>query len=356
MAAVKPKKEPKERKRYTLVDSEPKVESLPSLYRALSWYNLNKTDKDAAKILDCTPSVARRFLSLAWAKRMIARGYKFGDRSNATIATMEKDFLAYKQGAKKVVEISEDGEPVVPVKTIQERTAEKADAIIGEMQGLVDQFGMKGDASKMNAYKWMSDNGVKAAHVSRIVAFFEEQAKEVRLAAAGKDAALNEGYASYGKKGLKNLVACFDKIIEDAKKFSTNQKTQRKPRVKKAISTEKLVKGLKFLAKDDTLKIQSVQPEKIVGAQQLWVYNVKTKKLGVYKATGEAGLSVKGTTIINYDEATSIAKNVRKPDVTLTSVTTGGKVTLRNLLDGIKAKEAPMNGRINKDTVLLRVL
>ena len=62
------------------------------------------------------------------------------------------------------------------------------------------------------------------------------------------------------------------------------------------------------------------------------------------------------TTIVNYNETKSVNKTVRKPETVLSQVVKGGKVSLRNLMANIVAKESQMNGRINKDIVLLRVL
>ena len=89
---------------------------------------------------------------------------------------------------------------------------------------------------------------------------------------------------------------------------------------------------------------------------QLWVFNTKTRKLGVYHADDAGGFSVSGTTITNYTESKSISKTVRKPDLLLPEVLKAGKIALRNLLTGIATKESLLNGRINKDIVLLRVL
>jgi len=47
---------------------------------------------------------------------------------------------------------------------------------------------------------------------------------------------------------------------------------------------------------------------------------------------------------------------LRKPEVTLPEVLKGGKVALRNLLDGVKAVESPLTGRVNGDTILVRIL
>jgi hypothetical protein len=52
----------------------------------------------------------------------------------------------------------------------------------------------------------------------------------------------------------------------------------------------------------------------------------------------------------------SLTKTARKPEEVLTSVTKGGKIILKNLLSTLKTKESALNGRINKDTLLLRVL
>ena len=71
-------------------------------------------------------------------------------------------------------------------------------------------------------------------------------------------------------------------------------------------------------------------------------------------AKNGSGLSVKGTTIINFDETTSKTKTLRKPNETIQKVLSGGKVILRNLMSEIKTKESPAAGRTNADTVLLR--
>jgi hypothetical protein len=52
----------------------------------------------------------------------------------------------------------------------------------------------------------------------------------------------------------------------------------------------------------------------------------------------------------------STQKKLRKPEVTLPEVLKGGKVYLRTALDDIKAVAATLNGRLNTDTILLRII
>ena len=64
---------------------------------------------------------------------------------------------------------------------------------------------------------------------------------------------------------------------------------------------------------------------------------------------------VSGTTIKNFDKEASRTLTLRKP---LDILPTVGKCTprqLSKLLDDIKTKPAVPNGRLNEDTVLLRV-
>jgi hypothetical protein len=112
---------------------------------------------------------------------------------------------------------------------------------------------------------------------------------------------------------------------------------------------------LKFKATDEVTKTVSINPVDIIGAEELWVYNAKTRKLGKYVAIEHGELSVKGGSIQFFDENLSIQKTLRKPVEQLAEFKKAGKVQLRKFLDDIKTTEIKLNGRINEETVLLKV-
>ena len=66
-------------------------------------------------------------------------------------------------------------------------------------------------------------------------------------------------------------------------------------------------------------------------------------------------MSVKGTSIINFDENKSVQKTLRKPEEQLKEFKASGKVQLRKFLDDIKAVDIKLNGRMNEEIVLLKV-
>lgn len=323
----------------------------------LNWYHANKTDADAAKYLQCDRRYAKSYLTLAWIIRMESRGFKFDTVTREHIRTM-KLRLADALGGR-TTSLVDDDDSTTSIKSnvinIQERIQKKADEFIGELQGLVDDYGIHGNAKEMNAYQWMIENEVKAAHAAKIIEFYSEFIKEILAAESEKDPTLKEGYSSYSKKRLRNLILCVASIVKDAKTIAENQRATRKPRKKKPVTAAKQVSKLKYKEKDDNLKLQSINPLNIVGCSALWVYNTKTKKLGCYYAMDEAGLGVKGSSITNYS-SNSQSKTLRKPAETVKLVLNSGKVALRKILSDLSTKEVSLNGRINKDTILLRTI
>jgi hypothetical protein len=150
-------------------------------------------------------------------------------------------------------------------------------------------------------------------------------------------------------------MAFIDQILNDIIQYRGVKRATKKVRAPKSVSKEKLVSKLKFAKEDKVLRLVSISPAEIVGAQELWCYNVKTRKLGKYVADSLTGpLNVKGTTIIGYDEAKSVSKTLRKPEDKLKEFAKASKVELRKFMDNIKATEALLNGRISVDVILLK--
>ena len=111
----------------------------------------------------------------------------------------------------------------------------------------------------------------------------------------------------------------------------------------------------KFKTVDLNTDMASLSPALIPGSHKVVIYNSKSRKLYVYVADGELG--IKGTKIIGYDEGKSFAKTLRDPKrvlVTLRDAATTKRVDLV-MNDNIKGKRHPVNGRLNKDTLVIKV-
>ncbi len=324
--------------------AEPASQS--EIAQALTWYNQNMDEKEAAKVLKCDIRLAKNHATLAWVTRIQERGFILPEISLKHLAELRERF------AKATPVVSDDDETPTPVINIQERIEAKTDHHIGELEGMVDQYGLSG--KPFNAYEWFSENDVKPVHANRIADYFRERAKNLLAEVQSKD--LSEAYDSLGKRRVTATHKVMTGIVQDAERLSQNVNKARKPRKRKAIAADKVVANLNYKEKDESLKIQSVNPESILGCQQLWIFNTKTRRLALFIASDAGGIMVKGSTLKNFNEDTSFSKTVRKPEKVLESVLSGGKVALRKVMDGIRSKQYKLNGRVNKDTVLLRAI
>lgn len=307
-----------------------------------------------------------------------------GSIKPATVFLKERIERAIESGSKVVQEkkAEETAKKDVYVPSIQERIRDQAylqsDAIEEWLEGWIrdpKSFDPKGFDFK----KHFSDMKVTQAHARKLKSFYEHelddfddleryptagQLKKMDETEADLWLQLKEGYSHLNKAHIKvfrtaitELMTALDFVIESAK-------ATRKPRKPKVYSAEKLTAKLKYLKVDPKYKLASINPSEIVGANELWVFNIKTRKLGKYVAKNidpkgmqreGSGLSVKGTTILGFDEAQSIQKTLRKPEDQLREFKDAGKVKLRKFLDEIKTTDTKLNGRCNTDTVLLKV-
>jgi len=328
------------------------------LITALNWYNQNKAAKDAEKYatdffkkkykLDISDVAKNYTNTFGWVCRIVSNG--------GTLNT--KDQIWFENKIEEIKTLIEQKQTVVVSKTnvisIQDRIADKVSELAGEIEGSIDDYILSDFVTMPSPYAIMQ-NKAKGIHASKLIDIFKKHRAEFDEASTTKDEQLKEGYSNFSKSELKKLIAYCDLIITDAMKISGESIQTRKPRKRKAKSPEQLVAKIKYMEKFDELKLTSVAPKDIIGAMSLWVYNVKTRKMGCYHAADAGGLSMKGSTLLNFNETKSVQKKLRKPEQMLPDVLNGGKVFLRNVIENIRAVESQMTGRLNADTILLKV-
>lgn len=252
----------------------------------------------------------------------------------------------------EVEETVAEDKPKAYVPTIQDRMNEKTAETIGELEGHYDEM----DA-KFKHYDFLVSNNVPQSQLSKYEDVYTARKAELEEAQSGKDAQLKEGYSHMKAADFKKHYAWIDALTDAIAQYRNVKKATKKVRAPRAVSKEKVVAKLKYAKENKELKIVSINPADIIGAQELWVYNAKTRKLGKYVADQLKGpLGVKGTTIIGYDEAKSTSKTLRKPEEKLKEFAKAGKIQLRKFLEEIKATETKLNGRISADVLLLKAV
>jgi hypothetical protein len=347
--------------------AEPKFSQLTTLSqlemsKTLTWYTQNRDGKFAYKSIAeyvkkhklsvSQEAINNQTTTFGFICRMLDRGAHLTDKHQQWFDERLKSMTSF-VNTKNDVETPVDTN--TNVISIQDRIAEKTSEIAGELEGAIDDY-INSDFTKSSSPYAIMQDKVKGVHATKILEIFKRRRAQFDEALSTNDEQLIEAWSCYNKSQLKKLVAFCDTIITDAMKFLQASSQSRKPRKRKQKTPEQLIAKLNYQEAYAPSDLKSEDPKKIIGAQQLWVYNTKTKKLGVYQAEDASGLSIKGSTIINHSESKSITKTLRKPDEVIPQVVKGGKVYLRNVLSELTTKESLLNGRINTDTILLKIL
>ena len=243
--------------------------------------------------------------------------------------------------------------PFVPQKTIMARVDEQTAKYFGAIEEKIDQFITAGCTGPFLLKLWLAEQSIKAVYAKKIASFFVRNRDEVKTAIQKTDAYITESYRNFTAAQLKGLHAVYENIVADAEAWTDAKVSERKPSAKRAKPASSLVKRLQYQTAFAELKLTSVNPEKIVGAGHVWTYDTKTRRLTWFHAKDADGLTVKGTTLLNFDPALSGTKTLRKPALTIPAIL-GTQRSAEKAFESLKVKAVVPNGRVNGRTILVK--
>lgn len=279
--------------------------------------------------------------------RMLDNGNELSTKDKKRV---EDEFIRIKALAEAQAEEKKatPDDVVVEKPNIQDRLAEKASSFVGEFNGLVDDF-ITSDKTP-NASALIKSLGINGPIGKMILAKIKNQHQELKDVVAGKDAQLNEAYGYMKKVKLRKFLAIYDDLAQELQQAKTI--VARKIRTVKEKPAGVIVNRLRYAKENEEFGLKSINPAQIVGADEVWTFNGKTRKLQAYKAVDGMTITVKGTTLMNFDTEKSVQKTIRKPE-TIMAVVGSGKRAFGALFKAAKSTEIRVNGRINGDTILL---
>jgi len=349
---------------------QPTEERFTALTRAFNWYNyfyskkeakefacnyldVHDRAKDAKKLRALSDSQMR--LTTGWLARMSLMGLQLSEHEQIKLDNLLKELLEIKQQEKEET-VTEDDAPAKP--NIQDRLREKVGECLGELEGLFDEFIASG--AKLNAdYKpvsLMRSMNIAPQMVSMIRDRWARKLIEFEDAVTGKDPELVKAYDYLSKTQLKSCVKFCELVLSDCGAYVQIKKVERKPRKVRAVPPEKKAAKFKFQAEFAELKLKSLPAAQLVDKSEAWLFDTKKRKLIHLVADEYAkAFTVKNNSIIGFSTVESVQKTLRKPEEQLKEFKAAGKVALRKFLEDIKAVDIKLNGRINEDTILLKV-
>ena len=264
------------------------------------------------------------------------------------------------EGKNDIEEVTDDVAKTTTVQpSIQDRLREVALSMTEDIETAIESWQSDAESFEPKAFKVLNllkGKDAKAAHARVIRDQYAKDLAELEELASGQaDEQLREAYSHRSKKQIRKLIDFYTEVNSACTMLMQESKINRKPRAKKVVPADKIVAKLKYKKSDEPLKLVSINPADIIGSKELWVYNTKTRKLGKYVAEAYQELSVKGASVTGFSEMLSVQKTLRKPVDQLKEFKAAGKVQLRKFLEDINATDTKMNGRINEETMLLKV-
>lgn len=280
--------------------------------------------------------------------RLLSNDNTLSETHMAMLESRVAILVAKHSGVKEVVK-----EVVAaPVVSIQDRMDEKAKDLAGEINGAIDEYVLSHGKVGFSAKNYLLAQSVSAPIAKRIGDSFIGLYNELADAINQEDAQLVEGYSNFTKRELKAFHQFVGTIVDDCHQMIQTAKADRAPRKRKPQTPTKLVSKLKFLREFAELGLKSIKPESIIGCSEVWYYNTKYRRVGVYKGESGNPLSIKGTTLIGFDVKESQQMTLRKPEEFFKGLALG-KRALNGALKKLTTKPSVPNGRINEECIIL---
>ena len=291
------------------------------------WYN-----NDLYKNNDADGNTAKEFLNNLFDKM---------------IPLIEKGKVIYeeKQKANKIVSIS----PAVKLMRKINNT------IMQELLDLEDKW-IDGDDATINIYDRFKYHGLTNTAISHVKPMIEGWLLDYEDAYYKRCDQAVEGYSHLKRSTLNHRIKVCKAMLEDLERIRSATKATRNVKVKRPKSVDKQVAKVQYKKEDNDFKIVSINPIQIPTKSRLYAFNTKSKMVIEYITESVNGFEISGSTIKNFSKGLSRTICLRKPLDFLPIVLQKTPKQIDAAWQTLKTKTKVPNGRINKDTILLRVL
>mgnify|MGYP003337208065 CR=1 FL=1 len=249
----------------------------------------------------------------------------------------------------------EDSANVVSL-TPQQRLQNKINNTI--MQDLLDleDAWIEGEKSELDIYGQFKKHGLAGSAIAPVKQVIEGWLLDYEDAYHKRCEQAVEGYSHLKRPELNRRIKVCQSMLDDLDRIRSAARATRKTRVKQPKAADKQVARVQFKKEDTEFKLVSIPPLKIVGGTRLYTFNTKTRILTEFVTQDVKGFEISGTSIKNLDKVNSRSVKLRKPEAFLPFVLGKTPNQIDKEWKTLTTKTNIPNGRLNGDTILLRVL
>lgn len=360
------------------VDCPPEWNRKGAMAGGLNWYNYVCDAKDRRRFLEDwiqirKESTAKRDLKIlarvsdkhlnstyAHLARMDVMGFPLDDAERDRI--WAKVVEGYNKSKPDHAVKEMDKFPSPNTETVQDRMDRQVAEIVSDIEDvLLDVF--NGDQQLGSSAQILNRYKLSAVHYKRLAQRLEPMVAEFELLKNkrartakldDKDEQLIEGYTWISSRNLKAGSVFLEDCRASCARLAIEKQVAR-VRKKKPVDKNKLVRKFKYLTESKELKLASIKPVDCLNANEVWVYNTRTRKLGVYRSEYQGSIMIKGSQFVGVSQNNSTQKTLRKPVEQLAEFAKANKNQTKKFFDAIRGTEIKLKPRSNEFLIILKV-
>jgi len=244
---------------------------------------------------------------------------------------------------------------IITLSPIEKLKRKINNTIMQELLELEDQW-INGDDTTINIYDRFKFHGLTNAAISYVKPWIEGWLLDYEDAYHKRCDQAVEGYSHLKRSTLNYRIKACKAMLEDLERIRSATKASRNVKVKSVTAADKQVAKMQYKKEDNDFKIVSVNPIQVPTKTRLYTFNTKSKMVTEYVTDSTNGFEISGSTIKNFTKGLSRTVCLRKPLDLLPVFLQKTPKQIDDTWNDFKTKTKVPNGRINKDTILLRVL
>lgn len=240
--------------------------------------------------------------------------------------------------------------------TPQQRLQRKiSSTIMQDLSDLEDAW-IDGEKAELDIYQQFKKHGLAGSAAAPVRQVIEGWLLDYEDAYHKRCNDAVEGYAHLKRPELNRRIKVCQSMLEDCDRIRSAAKATRATRVKQPKAADKQVAKVQYKKEDTEFKLVSIPPIKIVGGTRLYTFNTKNRMLTEFITQDVKGFEISGTSIKNLDKVNSRSIKLRKPELFIPIVLGKTPNQINKEWKTLTTKTTAPNGRLNGDTILLRVM
>ena len=248
-----------------------------------------------------------------------------------------------------------DSDRIVTLSPMQRLQNKVSATIMQDLLNLEDQW-MDDEKTTLDLYQEFKRHGLPASAAGPVREVIEGWLLDYEDAYHKRCPDAVEGYSHLKRPEINRRIKACQAMLSDLDRLKSAAKAVRKSKVKGPKAADKQVARVQYKVEDNDFKLVSIPPIQIVGRARLYTFNTKSRVLTEYVTTVANGFEVSGTSIKNFDQVSSRAVKLRKPDDFIPLILNKTPKQIDGEWKNLTTKSSVPNGRLNKDTILLRAL